>query len=256
MLYKGTYNLQIRAHILVLYGTAACDKKRGVVYLQFAQNSTEGKPEIDLYAVTVRGKDAGKFEIVPRDVSHGQVLRTMKYSVRRDVTGWLHVRREAFKRCPCSESCSDRTNFQILGDIPNVTMRNGPISALNDEAGIFYAMLELSASRAGNDTYVNSTGCAGSCGKNATCCRNPKNKDDKGACFNVRRCSQIPTGGGGPNMSAPFDLTSISLETMQILHHPPLCTLKDGNCPWSLDFSEIQFIFVTKQKNITERLER
>ena len=117
---------------------AACDKKRGVVYLQFAQNSTEGKPEIDLYAVTVRGKDAGKFEIVPRDVSHGQVLGTMKYSVRRDALVGFTYDAKRSSVALAQRSCSDRTNFQILGDIPNVTMRNGPISALNDEAGIFY----------------------------------------------------------------------------------------------------------------------
>ena len=56
----------------------------------------------------------------------------------------------------------------------------------------------------------------------------------EGACYNVPDCSRI-SDGSGINMTDPFRLVGVDLDTAEVKTHPPLCTFAKQDCPWALD---------------------
>ena len=227
------------ANILVLGATSTFDDQRGILYTKFAQNIS-GRVSVNMYAIGTREgtQGQGKVEVVETNPSLGHYFSTMKYDTVTDtLVGFTvdpHTQKRAVVRMSCGALGSART-WTIIGDVDEWRVEDGPIIGLSSEEQEMYAIIQPSPT--GPTTYVNATGpdCK-SCAAGTHCCRDPTVPDDDGACFKVSSCAMIPTGAGSFNTSEPFHLIRMDLKaSATVSRHPPLCTTKAGNCPWSLD---------------------
>ena len=58
------------------------------------------------------------------------------------------------------------------------------------------------------------------------------------ACFNVPSCADMH---GGIDLNAPFYLAQLNMDTASTAHKaPPICTIGNNDCPWSLEADETQ----------------
>lgn len=224
------------SNIGILGGTSTLDTKRGIGYFSFAINNTKTKQiDINLYAVSVRpGPDVGKYKIVPTDESAGHAFSAMKYDAQLDqIIGFSGDPVTKAREIMSMDGAALGTarTWKAMGDVVGFQMEDGAIIAVDGKNSIMYAIMQPTPT--GAQTYVNDTGCG--CEKDAFCCRDPTQPQDQGACY-THKCNQIPTGAGGLNISEPFRLVAMDLtREAKVIGSPPLCTLKEGNCPWQLD---------------------
>ena len=120
----------------------------------------------------------------------------------------------------------------VLGKFTGYGMQEANIAAFDPSSRMHFSMMQKA--QPPPPAWVNATGC-GDCGDAAHCCADPQAAGEGGgACYKVDSCNAIHDGSG-INTTAPFHLVQMNLDTGRIGDSPPLCSMAENNCPWSLD---------------------
>ena len=114
-------------------------------------------------------------------------------------------------------------------------MNDNGIPTISSDSKAFFCQIQIAGPPP--QGWVPSTDCASAgfpCGDGTLCCSDPSVATSTGACYKVSDCGKL-VDGGGFNMSEPFRLLNVDLATAKVAASPPLCTLKAGDCPWSME---------------------
>jgi hypothetical protein len=138
---------------------------------------------------------------------------------------------------------ADPTKIKVVGGIPGYFLLQGAVVTVDPVKRRFYTLLQPTNNVTG---WVPSNDCAKSpfpCQSGALCCADPT-KTSKGACYKVSDCSTIHDGGD-VNMSQPFQLVGVNLDTAEVETHPDVCVQiragSQGDCPWSIFAADALF---------------
>jgi hypothetical protein len=117
--------------------------------------------------------------------------------------------------------------FRVIGDVSKSYQGEmGPITTVDTSSRLHYSLLQ-----AAPKPWLPSTDCAAApCASGSLCCAFPPYR---GACFQVPACAALDQ----PNMTAPFHLVALSVDTAQLAPHmaPAVCSITANDCPWSLE---------------------
>jgi hypothetical protein len=248
---------QDATNIAILGGQAnTLDYVNQVEYVNIAVNNS-GKVGINIFAIDLK---TGIVTILPTDPSKGEMLLSMDYDTKtnriygfgpsvpsensyfssaEEYTSWLQLQKGSssggYLHGLAYMDIATKA-FKTIGGIKGFGMMEGSIATLDPVSRIHYSMIQ--PIQPAPKTWVNSTDCASGpfpCKTGSTCCADPAAKDKKvGACYKVPSCSAIHDGSG-INMTDPFRLVGVDIETAEVKTHPALCTFAMQDCPWSLD---------------------
>jgi len=195
----------------------------GVAYFTFARNIS-AKVSVQIASVPTRGADAGTYAWLEGEHHFG----TMDFDTKtKKIVGVVG---------------GDRQGHRFIGDYDTVTKKwyTKPTQLANAWTGGMMAIASFnSAKRALSlllqkgtppKPFTPSTSCTPAC-KDSLCCTPPSGT---ASCFaNVTDCAEIPSGGGGPNMTDPMRLAQFNVDTGALISDPDLCLIT--KCPWSLE---------------------
>eukprot|EP00040_Diaphanoeca_grandis_P027052 m.152962 g.152962 ORF g.152962 m.152962 type:complete len:425 (+) comp30820_c0_seq2:75-1349(+) len=120
--------------------------------------------------------------------------------------------------------------FATIGTVKGYVGEMGPISTIDSVARSHFSLLQPAS-----PPWQASDKCAATgfpCKTGTSCCQMPPGGP---ACFSVASCSDMHNA---PNISAPFYLVELNLDTAATVGKPPpICTIQSG-CPWSLESAE------------------
>jgi len=182
--------------------------------------------EIDLVAVSIQAATLGKVSYLGKPG-----VGTLAYdSVKKHIVGFggKMTASGKYEKTLAIAPIPPSKTYKTIGVVKGWEGQMGPISTVDSKSRIHYSMLAPPP----KNLWVAATDCSPACGSGNSCCHVPPLP---GACFNVPSCSDM--GGGAPNMSAPFYLVGLSLDDASVVDPkpPPLCSITDGMCPWSLE---------------------
>lgn len=222
----------------VLGGSSALDIDRRVLYVGVIASGTPPAISINIHEFNI---DTGKTRVIYTNASTGHVINDMSYDHELKRIYGFGVDMTTKKRSLVYIDPSSGAWHQV-GDVgtghPSYTTEDGNLVTLDWTKREFYSLLAV---KANVTTFKPSNKCNKTeCPRTNTsqCCYDPKDGPDRFACYRVPDCSRI-SDNPPFNISAPFYLVASDLDNGMTLPtaRPPICSLSDGDCPWSMEFS-------------------
>jgi hypothetical protein len=199
------------------------------------------KFRVELCGVSFAGINAGKVTVIPASKSLGD-LGTLVFDYNAKplpaVVGFsvTETSPNVYEKTLVKMHTADRGvtyKFSLIGAVKTYIGEMGPISTVDSVNRVHYSLLQPAQHQKG---WVPSTGCAaagGACKNGTSCCAVPPASP---CCFNVPKCSAMPVGP--PDMSAPFYVVGLDLDTAAVKSAAKICAITTNDCPWSLEYLE------------------